>query len=270
MSNYSKNIYDIDVKFIFRSLQYLFENDSDLKDDLDKVEYLSIFKQHSMVQIGEPVSSLGLYDNAVAENLLNEDTPLIIKPSLKGCFNYFIYQQLIITDVDQIKTILTRHLNQYEGSKEDFIRMTGTFTRSSLKINTPRISEEKRLDKLSEWAVDRLIDFEKDIDNEEDLEKQEEIVKLFKKPDDFFTTISSLNNIGTLRDDGSFKGVTPALSEINIVIEYLDLKGLLKQNDFSVISATFCSYFQIELKKRSLTHIPVDQEAHKLYRNLFT
>ena len=68
MSNYSKNIYDIDVKFIFRSLQYLFENDSDLKDDLDKVEYLSIFKQHSMVQIGEPVSSLGLYDNAVAEN----------------------------------------------------------------------------------------------------------------------------------------------------------------------------------------------------------
>ena len=130
--------------------------------------------------------------------------------------------------------------------------MTRLFTRASLKNFTPRKEESARLEKLDEWVDERLNGYSEKVDFEAEEINAEEIVKLFKKKENFFKVIEVLQRHELLREDGSFKGFSGFGSEIVCLIDILDEKGYLNRSNQTKRGRLFCDFFGVELKDRSL------------------
>ena len=247
---FEKHEYDLDIIEVYRKLEKLLGTASNLKPDLDKEEYLRIFKYGIECYCkGRDID----FDFHIT-------TGFLIIPSTEQYYLNCLGMALSCWDLYKIRALLS-HQKAIYGGKDDFVKVVEFGAYSIMVSNSPFNNIGDRQQLIMQWVEEESDKLKKSTLVEKPLEKslKKQKPSEIKSVEDLFIDKANLQKIiqilksrDIINKDGSWNGLTDKNTEVLALIDVLREKRYIKKHSQTITVKMFCEKFQLKLSDRSM------------------
>ncbi len=247
---FEEHEYDLDIIEVYRKLEKLLNNSSNLKPHIDKAEYLKNFKY-----------GIEYYCKARKIDFdFHFNTGYVIVPSTEEYYVNCLGMALICWDFYKIRAFLNHQKEKYLG-EDNFTKIVEFGAYFIMVNNSPFEDIKDRQALVMEWVEEQSIKQEKSpskrtaADNKTKKPKPTEIKifeDLFGDKSQIESIIKILKKHDIANKDGTWNGITNKNSEVLALIDVLREKRYIKKHPQTLTAKLFCEKFELNLSDRSL------------------